>query len=93
MIALEIQEVHWFPESFLVNHGIKLVFEVNYKVKIVRPMDLESTQMLVNILIGLEENWKAENVNFKRLFMKGDDHLDCRYMISLIFRQYFSLKY
>ena len=48
MIALEIQEVHWYPESFLVNHGIKLVFEVSRKVKIVITMDLESTQMLVN---------------------------------------------
>jgi len=72
MIVLEIQEVHWYPESFLVNHGIKLVFEVNHKVKIVRPMDQVSTQMLVNILIGLEEIWKAKEFkyNFKRIFMK-----------------------
>ena len=77
MIALEIQEVHWFPENFLVNHGIKLVFEVSHKVKIVTQMDLESTQMLVNILIGLEETWRAEKFkcNFKEIFMK--------YMINL----------
>ena len=48
MIAPEIQEAHWYLESFLVNHGTKLVFEVNSKVKLVKPMDLESTQMLVN---------------------------------------------
>ena len=60
----EIQEVHQYPESFLVNHGIKLVLELNRKVKVVKPINLESTLMLVNILIGLEESWKDEKGEF-----------------------------